>query len=196
MCRKWRASWRQRWTTWEVRRKNYRLHHRHLYDCDRLYFWRWAIINLWSITIRWTRIRCGSCHLDRALNVEIIERFPLLCFLCCCEMYLEALSRYRKGWVISLKNLQSNSSFFSINQKTKNKKVNKHINIQHQFQNSTTCPNDMNHTLVNTCKDKDGNKLCLCNTELCNQQSDQSPAVQHVSNWVFISLALFALMRI
>merc|ERR1719418_253614 len=47
--------------------------------------------------------------------------------------------------------------------------------------------------LVNTCKDKDGNKLCLCNTELCNQQS---PAVQHVSNWVFISLALFALMRI
>jgi len=47
---------------------------------------------------------------------------------------------------------------------------------------------------VNKCKDKDGNKLCLCDTELCNQQSHAVQIV--VSNCIFISLALFALMRI
>ena len=30
----------------------------------------------------------------------------------------------------------------------KNKKVNKHFKIRHQFQNSTTRPNDMIHTLI------------------------------------------------
>ena len=52
--------------------------------------------------------RCGSCHLDRALNVGIVVEYRkiFIVFLCCCEMYLVALSRYRKGWGISLKNFQ------------------------------------------------------------------------------------------
>ena len=82
------------------------------------------------------------------LIVEIgveYRKISILCFLCCCEMYLEALSRYRKGWVISLKKLAEQFVLFD---QPKNKKVNKHIVIKRQFQNSTTCPNDMIHTLV------------------------------------------------
>ena len=59
-------------------------------------------------------------------------------------MYFGALSRYRKGWVISLINLLINLSLFSINQKIK--KVNKHINIWCRFWNSTTSLNGMIHT--------------------------------------------------
>ena len=45
---------------------------------------------------------------------------------------------------------------------------------------------------VNKCKEKDGNTFCFCDTELCNQLK-QSSAVQFVSNWIFISLGVFAL---
>ena len=45
------------------------------------------------------------------------------------------------------------------------------------------------------CKDKDGNKICLCDTELCNQQ-EKSPAVQFVTNWILINFGFFVLMRI
>ena len=50
---------------------------------------------------------------------------------------------------------------------------------------------------VNKCKEKDGNKFCFCDTELCKaNQGEQSPAIQFVSNWIFISLGIFALMQI
>ena len=61
-------------------------------------------------------------------------------------MYFGALSRYRKGWVISFKKLAD--QFILLFDQAKNKKVDEHIDIQQQFQNSTTCPNDMIHTLV------------------------------------------------
>ena len=47
-------------------------------------------------------------------------------------MHFGAPSTPIKGWVISLQNLQSNSVFFSIEQK--NKEVNKHFKIPRQFQ--------------------------------------------------------------
>ena len=44
----------------------------------------------------------GSCHLDRASNVEIgVEYQNILVamfFLCCCEMYSRAPSGYRKDF--------------------------------------------------------------------------------------------------
>ena len=61
-------------------------------------------------------------------------------------MYFGALSRYRKGWAISFKKLAD--QFLLLFDQAKNKKVDEHIDIQRQFQNSTTCPNDMIHTLV------------------------------------------------
>ena len=48
---------------------------------------------------------------------------------------------------------------------------------------------------VNKCKEKDETTHCFCDTELCNQLK-QSPAVQFVSNWIFISFGVFALTRI
>ena len=61
-------------------------------------------------------------------------------------MYFGALSRYRKGWAISFKKLAD--QFVLLFDQAKNKKVDEHIDIQRQFQNSTTCPNDMIYTLV------------------------------------------------
>ena len=61
-------------------------------------------------------------------------------------MYFGALSRCRKGWAISFKKLAD--QFVLLFDQAKNKKVDEHIDIQRQFQNSTTCPNDMIHTLV------------------------------------------------
>ena len=46
---------------------------------------------------------------------------------------------------------------------------------------------------VNECKEKDETKHCFCDTELCNQL--KSPAVQFVSNWIFITFGLFALLQ-
>jgi hypothetical protein len=48
---------------------------------------------------------------------------------------------------------------------------------------------------VNKCKEKDENTFCFCDTDLCNQLKESS-AVQFVSNWIFISLGVFALTRI
>ena len=59
-------------------------------------------------------------------------------------MYFGALSRYRKGWVISFKKLAD--QFILLFDQAKNKKVDEHIDIQQQCQNSTTCPNDTIHT--------------------------------------------------
>ena len=101
--------------------------------------------------IWWGYLMCGSFHLDMALNVEIgVEYkmiFVVVFFKWCFEMYFGAPSRYRKGCVISIKILQSNSTFLSCNP-AKNKRVNKHFKIWCQFQNSTSHPNDMIHTLV------------------------------------------------
>jgi hypothetical protein len=70
---------------------------------------------------------CGSCHLDRALNVEIgVEYrkiFVVVFSSFCCEMYFGAPSRYRKGWVISIKLI------ILLFDPAKNKKVNKHFKI-------------------------------------------------------------------
>ena len=88
----------------------------------------------------------GSCHSDRALIVEIEVEYRkiFVVFFICCEMYFGSPSRYRKGEVISVKLLESNIYFFSIQQKTK--KVNKHFKIWRQSQNSMTCQNDIIHT--------------------------------------------------
>jgi hypothetical protein len=59
------------------------------------------------------------------------------------SLYFWALLRYRKGWVISLNELAE--QFFLLVDQAKNKKVNTPIDIQNQFQNSTTCPNNMIH---------------------------------------------------
>ena len=48
---------------------------------------------------------------------------------------------------------------------------------------------------VNKCKEKDETTHCFCDTELCNQLKESS-AVQFVSNWIFITLGLFALLQI
>jgi hypothetical protein len=45
-------------------------------------------------------------HLDWALNVEIGVEYKnifIAVFLCCCEMYFGATSRYRKSRVVSIK---------------------------------------------------------------------------------------------
>ena len=59
---------------------------------------------------------CGSCHLDRSLNVESGVEYQIIVvvvfFKCSWDINFGALSRLRKGWVISLKNLQSDSFFF------------------------------------------------------------------------------------
>ena len=49
----------------------------------------------------------------------VLNIFVVVFFQSCCEMYFWAPSR--KGWVISIKLLQSNSSFFLIQQNTKSK---------------------------------------------------------------------------
>ena len=78
----------------------------------------------------------------QSVDVSVEYRKIFIVLFCCCEMYFGAPSKTRKGWVISLKNLHSNSSFFSIQQK--NKKVKKHFDIQwREFQNLTTFPNDI-----------------------------------------------------
>ena len=74
-------------------------------------------------------LMCGSCHFDRALNVEIsIEYWMIFVFLICCETHFGAYLRYRKGWVISFLN---NSSFFF--DQGVNKKVNKHSKFGTNF---------------------------------------------------------------
>ena len=81
--------------------------------------------NLSLISIK-AVIMSGSCHLGRALNVEIVAEyqmiFVLYFFLSCFQLNFWAPSRFRKGWVILLQNLQSNLSFFSIQQKTNKQK--------------------------------------------------------------------------
>ena len=81
---------------------------------------------------KWVTLLCGSCHLDRASNSEIsIEYWMIFVFLICCETHFGASLRYRKGWVISLWNLLSNSSFFF--DQGVNKKVNKHSKFDANF---------------------------------------------------------------
>ena len=57
-----------------------------------------------------------------------------------------APSRFRKGWLILFQDKHSDLTLFLVQQKTK--KVNKHFEIGRQFHDSTTCQNEMMHTLV------------------------------------------------
>ena len=63
--------------------------------------------------------RCGSCHLDRALNIGVeYQKIFIFCVFYISVKYIwrsfQDISR-KTGWAISLKNLKSNLSFFSIN---------------------------------------------------------------------------------
>ena len=68
-------------------------------------------------------LMCGSCHFDRLLNakfgVEYQMIFVALIFNCSFEIQFGAPSRFRKGWVISLQNLHSDSLGFLTQKKTK-----------------------------------------------------------------------------
>ena len=68
---------------------------------------------------------CGSCHLDWVLNVEIDVEYQMtyvvVLFNGTVICFFWAPSRFRKGWVISLQNFQTDSPFFLIQQNTKNK---------------------------------------------------------------------------
>ena len=82
-----------------------------------------------------------SCHLERPSNVEIGVEYQIinvivlfLLLLCTCEMYFAEPSRL-EVWVIT----KIDHQFIT----TAYKKVNKHVKIGHQFQHSTTHPNDM-----------------------------------------------------
>ena len=69
-------------------------------------------------------------------------------------MHFGALSRLRKGWVISLQNLHSDSLSLLILQKTK--KVNEYFDTPHLFQNLTICRHDEVYPYCNFCGNKVG----------------------------------------